>query len=42
MDLLVDNGLIEDDNWSVVKNITIKYGGLDRESPRCEIKIRKE
>lgn len=42
MDLLVDSGILFDDNWNVVKEVTIKYGGLDREDPRCKIVIRKE
>lgn len=37
MDTLVDKGLLEDDNYSVVSDLHLKYGGLDKENPRCEI-----
>ncbi len=39
MDLLVDAGVIEDDNYSIVPELTIKFGGQDKENPRCEITI---
>jgi len=37
MDLLVDGGLIEDDNYSVVKELCLRFGGVDKNNPRCEI-----
>lgn len=40
-DLLVDNGIIEDDNWNIVNDIRIIYKGVDREKPRCDIIIQK-
>lgn len=39
MDLLVDNGVLEDDNWFVVPNIELVFGGVDKEKPRAEILI---
>lgn len=39
MDLLVDAGIIEDDNWFVVPEVLLKFGGCDKENPRCEITI---
>lgn len=39
MDLLVDNGFLKDDTWFVVPEITLKFGGVDPENPRVEIKI---
>lgn len=39
MDLLVDNGIIEDDNCHVVPFISLYYFGIDRVNPRAEIKI---
>ena len=39
MDLLVDNKVIEDDNWFIVGNIHIKFEGVDRINPRCEVTI---
>lgn len=40
MDLLVDNGIIEDDNWFVCPELNLKFGGIDKENPRTEIFIR--
>jgi len=37
MDLLVDSGLIEDDNWKVIPKLVLEYKGVDKENPRCEI-----
>ena len=37
MDLLVDAGLIEDDNWYVIKKLVLSFGEVDKENPRCEI-----
>ena len=39
MDLLVDAGVIEDDNWFVVPDIHPKFGGVDKENPRAEVEI---
>ena len=39
MDLLVDYGLLEDDNCYVIPHISIVFGGVDRENPRCEITL---
>jgi Holliday junction resolvase RusA-like endonuclease len=39
MDLLVDNGVLEDDNWFCCPNISLKFGGTDKDNPRAEIKI---
>lgn len=38
-DLLVDAGIIEDDNWYVVPKVTMLFGGVDKLSPRAEITI---
>ena len=37
MDTLVDAGLIEDDNYSVVSELTLKFGGVEKGQARCEI-----
>ena len=37
MDTLVDAGLISDDNYSVVSELTLKFGGVDKGNARCEI-----
>jgi Holliday junction resolvase RusA-like endonuclease len=39
MDLLVDNKIIEDDNWFVIENIHIVFGGVDKENPRAVIEL---
>jgi hypothetical protein len=39
MDLLVDAGIIDDDNWYVVPEVRFKFGGVDRLNPRAEITI---
>ena len=39
MDLLVDNGILEDDSWFIVGSLFIYFKGVDRENPRCEVKI---
>ncbi len=39
MDLLVDNGVLEDDNWFVCGNIQLKFGGIDKLDPRAEVTI---
>jgi Holliday junction resolvase RusA-like endonuclease len=38
-DLLVDNGWLEDDNWTVMGEVSLKFGGVDKENPRVEITI---
>lgn len=37
MDLLVDSGILKDDNWFVVHNLSLVFGGVDKENPRVEI-----
>lgn len=39
MDLLVDAGIIEDDNWFVIPKVVLIFGGVDKNNPRCEITI---
>lgn len=39
MDLLVDARIIEDDNWHVVPNVLLAYGGKDAKNPRAEVII---
>lgn len=38
-DLMKDIGLIEDDNWYVLSDIHMIFGGVDRKNPRAEIYI---
>jgi Holliday junction resolvase RusA-like endonuclease len=39
MDLLVDAGIIEDDNVGVCPKVWLEFCGVDREKPRVEIII---
>jgi hypothetical protein len=36
-DLLVDVGIIEDDNWFILPSVLMKFGGVDKENPRAEV-----
>lgn len=38
-DLLVDNGVLKDDNWFVISSLHLEFGGVDKENPRVEIII---
>lgn len=37
MDTLVDAGLLEDDNYSVVSKLLLVFGGVEKDKARCEI-----
>ena len=39
MDLLVENAVIEDDNWFCVKYLELLFGGVDKGTPRAVVKI---
>lgn len=39
MDFMASEGIIEDDNVHFVNELTLKYGGIDKKNPRCEIFI---
>lgn len=39
MDLLVDNYILEDDNWFQVPRIELEFGGIDKKNPRAEINL---
>lgn len=41
MDLLVDTGILADDNWKLVRPITLD-GGLDKNNPGATIKIKEK
>lgn len=42
MDLLVDKGILEDDNWWLVSKIELNFMGVDKLNPRCEISIHRK
>lgn len=37
MDLLVDNGLLEDDSWQITGSVILCPLGIDKDNPRVEI-----
>lgn len=37
MDTLVDAGLIKDDNYSVIPELVLKFGGVEKDSAHCLI-----
>ena len=37
MDLLVDVGLIEDDNYSIISDLHLHFGGVEKNNARVEI-----
>lgn len=37
MDMFVDNGILEDDNYSIIPTLILKYGGYEKDKPRVEI-----
>jgi Holliday junction resolvase RusA-like endonuclease len=39
MDLLVDCGVLDDDNWKVVGSLYLRSIGVDKKNPRAEIYI---
>lgn len=39
MDLLVDAGVIADDNWFVVPRLVLIFGGVDKQNPRVVIHL---
>jgi Holliday junction resolvase RusA-like endonuclease len=40
-DLLVDAGVIEDDNWNIVHKVEMIFGGIDKDNPRAEVTITR-
>lgn len=39
MDLLVDAGIIEDDNYTIIPKVILEIGTPDKLNPRVEITI---
>lgn len=40
MDLLVDNNVLEDDNWFCCPYVVMKFGGVDKKNPRAVINLK--
>lgn len=39
-DALQELGVIENDNYKYIRAIEYRFGGIDKEHPRCELEIR--
>ncbi|MFA5340284.1 MAG: hypothetical protein WC332_00765 [Clostridia bacterium] len=39
-DALIDFGVISDDSYKVIPAIDYRFGGVDKDNPRCELTIR--
>ena len=39
-DVLVDMGILRDDSVDYIKRISFEFGGIDKDSPRCELRIK--
>lgn len=40
-DALVEFGILEDDNYKVVEEIVYRFGGIDKDDPRCDVVIEE-
>lgn len=40
-DVFTEVGILVDDNYSIIQEMTYKFGGIDKENPRCEIIIEE-
>lgn len=38
-DAMVAQGIIKDDNYKIIREVVYKFGGIDKENPRCELMI---
>ena len=38
-DALVDAGILIDDNYDYIKQVTYKFGGIDKNNPRVDVEI---
>jgi len=38
-DALTELGILEDDNYSVITEIVFKFGGIDKDNPRCDVEL---
>lgn len=39
MDVMVKAGIIKDDNWFCVGSLDLRFYGVDKQNPRCEVYI---
>lgn len=40
-DALVEFGILEDDNYKIVEEIVYRFGGIDKDDPRCDVVIEE-
>ena len=38
-DALVENGNVPDDNYQHLPYVTYEFGGVDKDNPRCEVRV---
>ena len=38
-DMLVDAGILDDDNFDIVVEVVYRFGCIDKDNPRCELKV---
>ena len=38
-DILVERGILKDDSYDIVIEVVYRYGGVDKDRPRCELLI---
>lgn len=41
-DALIDYGIISDDSYKIIPQIHYRFGGVDKENPRCELEITSD
>ena len=40
-DALTELNILEDDNYSVIVEIVFKFGGIDKDNPRCDVELEE-
>lgn len=40
-DALVEFGILVDDDYTYINEIVYKFGGVDKENPRCDVEIKE-
>lgn len=41
MDALVEFGVLEDDNYTIVPEVRFEFGGIDKDNPRCDVTLEE-
>lgn len=40
-DALTELGILEDDNYEFIQEIVFKFGGIDKDNPRCDVELEE-